>query len=204
LGLFTNLMILGFAFAVHREVIALMGLKGSLAYGAYALIGAAAVVTLLHQTPMRRNRKIQKITGRIVDYVARFASFLREFKKELYAVLAISLLNQLVIIFENYLILRALNMHIGFTHVMYIVPLTFIATLLPITIAGIGIREGAFIYFLGKFHYSPENAIAFSLIGYFILLITGIAGGFVSISVSSQGKPSDDGAIRAHMREGIQ
>ncbi len=178
-GFITNMMILGFSLVFHKELLEILGFQGRAVYGVYFLVGMIAVYSLVNRMGVSENRQFRKARSKIQDYVTRFKSFLGEFKIEMYGIIAVSLLNQLIIILENYIILEALDMHIGFIHVMYIVPLTFFATLLPVTIAGIGIREGAFIYFLGRYGYSPENAIAFSLLGYLLILVVGITGGLV-------------------------
>jgi len=185
-GLLTNLLLLAAVLVYNREILVLVGFEDKIAHGLYLLAGVIAVVSIIRWTPVRNNETVQYLTGKIFEYISSFKSFLCDFRREMLGVFLLSLVNQLIIIFENYLILRALDIDIAFVHVMYIIPLTFFATMLPITIAGIGIREGAFVYFLTRYGYSVEDAIAFSLIGYVLILFIGFAGGVVSATSSNK------------------
>jgi len=185
-GLLTNLMILTVAILFNREIMTMIGLEGKITQGLYLLTGVIAFVSILIWTPIKNNRRVKSLTVKIFDHVSSFKHFLSESRREMLGIILLSLINQLVIIFENYLILRALDMNIPFVSVMYIVPLTFFATMLPITIAGIGIREGAFVFFLTRYGYSVEDAIAFSLIGYVLILLLGFTGGVISATTSDK------------------
>jgi len=185
-GLVTNLAILAVAVVFNRDILALIGIENRITHGLYLLAGMIVFVMALTCTPVRNYRGVKFFTDRIFEYISSFKLFLCEFRREMLGIILLSLVNQLVIIFENYLILRALDMNIAFVSVMYIIPLTFFATLLPITIAGIGIREGAFVYFLTRYGYSVEDAIAFSLIGYVLMLLMGFTGGVISATSSDK------------------
>jgi uncharacterized protein (TIRG00374 family) len=189
-GLITNLLILAFSLAFNKEILALLGFEGRAIYGVYFMAGMIVFFSLVNRTSIGNGQRVRDLKAKVQDYISRFRTFVCEFRREMYGILFISLVNQLIIIFENFLILKALGIDIGFINVMYIVPLTFFATLLPVTIAGIGIREGAFIYFLGIYNYSMEDAIAFSLIGYLLILVMGISGGIVSAAGSEKYKGS--------------
>ena len=49
-------------------------------------------------------------------------------------------------------------------------------TLVPITVLGIGIREISLIYIFNLYHLSSEKAVAFSLIIFFIQILSIIPG----------------------------
>lgn len=186
IGLLTNLMILSFSLAFNRELLDIVSYNRSILHSAYIITGLITILSIINRTGIVQTNRMKAITNRIREYICRIRAFLEEFKFEMLSVVIISLLNQLIIILENFLICRSLHMDIAFVNMMYIIPLTFLATLLPITIAGIGIREGAFIFFLTRYNYTVENAIAFSLIGYLLVLIMGFSGGIVN-AVTSQG-----------------
>ncbi len=181
-GLLTNLGILAIGLSCADDVFGDVRFGAGVSSGFYLFAGVAAAVSLIAMTPVRQNRFVESLLRRIREYTAAFTTFVLSSRKEMIVVILISVLTQLVIIGENCLIMKALSIHIPFVHVMYIVPLTFFATLLPITISGIGIREGAFVYFLSLYGYSVEDALAFSLVGYLLILILGVTGGVVSVS----------------------
>ena len=56
-------------------------------------------------------------------------------------------------------------------------PLVAILTILPISLSGLGIREGGFVYFLGLKHVSPEKAITLSLSFFAVQAAVALLGG---------------------------
>ena len=185
-GLLTNLLILTFSLAFNRELFMVVGYDKTIIHGFYFVTGTIAVLSIINRVACGKNKAMKTIVKTMKEYILRLKSFLEEFKLEMVMVVLISLVNQLIIILENFLILESLHMNVGFIGLMYIIPLTFFATLLPITIAGIGIREGAFIYFLTRYGYTVDSVVAFSLIGYLIIMIMGITGGIVNAMTSEE------------------
>ena len=62
--------------------------------------------------------------------------------------------------------------------------ISFIAGIIPISIGGLGIREGTLVLLLSGFGVDPEVAFAISLVGYFLTnLIPGIMGWLISIKL---------------------
>ncbi|CAN2047524.1 glycosyltransferase 2 family protein [Candidatus Magnetomoraceae bacterium gMMP-1] len=70
---------------------------------------------------------------------------------------------QLICVYVNIIIARALNIDITFVDWCWIFGVISIALFLPITISGIGVREGGFIFLLGNMGVEPEKALAMSL-----------------------------------------
>ena len=66
-----------------------------------------------------------------------------------------------------------------FLYFFLIVPVVTVILMMPIFINGIGGRETAYIFLLGQFGVSSAQAIAFSWIGFGMLLIQGVAGGII-------------------------
>jgi uncharacterized membrane protein YbhN (UPF0104 family) len=48
--------------------------------------------------------------------------------------------------------------------------------MIPISISGIGIREGAFVFFLGTLGISPDKALTLSLLWFLSIVIAGLWG----------------------------
>jgi acetyltransferase-like isoleucine patch superfamily enzyme/uncharacterized membrane protein YbhN (UPF0104 family) len=63
-----------------------------------------------------------------------------------------------------YLYGQALNISIPYVYCFAFVPVVYLLEALPISIAGIGLREGGLIYFLGKVGYGSSEAIALSVL----------------------------------------
>jgi len=56
-------------------------------------------------------------------------------------------------------------------------PLVTIATLIPISFSGIGVREGAFVYFLGLKGIQPEPALCLGLLFFSVQVASSLLGG---------------------------
>ena len=93
-----------------------------------------------------------------------------------------------------YLIALSINVEISLFSFFIIIPVVEIVRMIPITIGGIGLREGTFIYFLGILGIQESSAaiIAFFFYGFLMLngLIGGILYGYKSLTVREtiQGK----------------
>jgi len=76
------------------------------------------------------------------------------------------------------LISKDLNILIGTFDILYVAFITGILSLLPITVLGIGVREASIIYFFNLYGIDYDISIAFSLIIFFIQIITFLPGAF--------------------------
>jgi len=65
---------------------------------------------------------------------------------------------------SRYMISLALELELSFLEVSMISVLTAVATMLPISMAGIGTRDAAVIYLFGLFSLNKETALLFSLL----------------------------------------
>ncbi|MGQ9560888.1 MAG: lysylphosphatidylglycerol synthase transmembrane domain-containing protein [Candidatus Oleimicrobiaceae bacterium] len=93
--------------------------------------------------------------------------------------LAYSILLQTNVVIHFYLIARAVGIQLGLGHFFLIVPIATIVTMLPVTINGIGIRENAFVFLLAPFAVPAPTTIAFTWIGFGMMLLYGAIGGVV-------------------------
>ena len=71
-----------------------------------------------------------------------------------------------------WLISKDLNISITFTEIILISSIVEIIRFIPISIQGIGIREGSFSLMLTLLAYPPEFGFAIALVGYAILTIS--------------------------------
>ncbi|MBC7186577.1 MAG: flippase-like domain-containing protein [Calditrichaeota bacterium] len=92
-----------------------------------------------------------------------------------------SLLLQANVVLHYYLVAKAVGINVGLGHFFLIVPIATILTMLPITINGIGIRENAFVFLLTPFAVPPSTTIAFTWIGFGMMLLYGAMGGIVYV-----------------------
>ncbi len=71
---------------------------------------------------------------------------------------------------------RGLGIGLGYADVAWIMALAGIAALLPLTPAGVGVRDGIIVYFLGQRSVANEQALAFSLTVLALQVVLGAPG----------------------------
>jgi hypothetical protein len=59
------------------------------------------------------------------------------------------------------------------------VPITTAALLVPISIAGFGVREGLYVALFGQLGVAPAQAVALSLATYGLDILSGLVGGAI-------------------------
>lgn len=123
------------------------------------------------------------IIGKFLTKVAEAFGPFKGQTKVLGWTMLISLLFQLNVIFHYYLISEALGLDIGFSYFLVIIPVSILIQTLPISINGIGVREGIYVSFLTEMLGSAtvEQSLAFSWIGYGMILLLGVLGGILYI-----------------------
>lgn len=94
-------------------------------------------------------------------------------------VMTLSILLQACVILTHIFIAMSLNIKIPFTYYLIFYPLTTIAGFMIPSLNGLGIREGAYIYFLKLIKVSSDQGLAFSICWLIVLLITSIIGGVI-------------------------
>ena len=92
--------------------------------------------------------------------------------------LILSTFVQLAGIIAVYILSLGLGTHIPFIAFLIYLPLIILFSMLPISISGLGVREGAFVVFFGLIGVKPETATAISL-SWFITMSAGSLIGLI-------------------------
>ncbi|HSL56238.1 MAG TPA: lysylphosphatidylglycerol synthase transmembrane domain-containing protein [Acidimicrobiales bacterium] len=102
---------------------------------------------------------------------------LREHPAAAIGVLAVGFAYQMVLVLAAAMAARALGLpDVGLTALLTFLPAVLIVQVLPIGISGLGLREGAFVLFLGPLGVPSAQAIALGLLLYLLNLVTSLAG----------------------------
>jgi len=118
-------------------------------------------------------------SGRLTKVV----SFIRdviEFYRSPFLVLktlAVSLVFQVVGVVAAYLIATSLGDTTSFVYFLILLPVIWVIGMLPISINGLGLREGSFVLFFGAVGMPKETAMAISLLWFAQNIGLGIIGG---------------------------
>jgi glycosyltransferase 2 family protein len=143
--------------------------------------GGLAVSALLLWLSLRRGG--QSLAERLPDRVLGWARETRETlrlygdqPKMLGLALLLGLAFQLLVVVAVYLLAKAIDLEIAFALLAVVTPLVLAVTLVPISIAGFGVREGGTVLLLDPAGYNATEATLLSLIGVAALLVASLPG----------------------------
>jgi len=91
-------------------------------------------------------------------------------------VLAAGFAYQLAVVAAAFLAAAALGLGVGWTAMLAFMPAVAIVQVLPITIGGLGVREGAFVLFLHPLGVATHSAVALGVLVYAVNLVASLAG----------------------------
>ncbi len=89
----------------------------------------------------------------------------------------LSLLVQALGIISVYFLSIALKLDVSFGYFFLFLPVAISVAMLPISISGLGLREGAFVFLLGLIGIAPAHAISLSLLWFFTSSFANLIGG---------------------------
>lgn len=127
--------------------------------------------------------------GRFHDTVYRLYEAIQRYwihQRTLLFALGLSLVLQSLVITTFYLISQALNLSVPFGYFFLFVPLMSVVSMLPISIAGLGLREGSAVYLFSKVGLDPAGALSLSLLWFAMTAICSGLGGIVFLIGHSQ------------------
>jgi hypothetical protein len=134
----------------------------------------------------------------LLRFMARIKQ-LRELYESIYAcglraiggALAISLLFNVLLIAANYLIALSLGVEIPVWYFLLFVPLISFLLVLPISLSGLGVREGGYVYLFAQAGVPAPLALAMSLLFYALNVATGLIGGVLYAFEGARGCVED-------------
>jgi uncharacterized protein (TIRG00374 family) len=95
-------------------------------------------------------------------------------------IITLSIITQLMGITVFYSLAMSLDIDISYVAIGWIRTVVAIAVMLPITISGIGVREGVFIFLLAQYGIGAENSLAFSIVIFvFTVLVPAVVSGIL-------------------------
>ena len=102
---------------------------------------------------------------------------------------ACSVLAQLFGLAGVVLIAAALGLHVPALRLGWVRAAVGVVVMVPVSVSGFGVREGALVALLGRYGVAAQDALAFSLMLYAVLtLVNGLVGGLVEAWGMARGK----------------
>ncbi len=117
--------------------------------------------------------------GRKIKIISSFYNSLKDFKsreKSIFFALIYTFIIQIMNIVIICILSYSLGLKVDNLFYFSVMPLITLINLIPISIGGLGIREGAFVYFLKAINISPDIAITISLLSYLATVTASIIG----------------------------
>ena len=168
-----------FALLTHPELLRLADPRGSnlalaLSIGTLVLLG---VVLFLAGNPRLGGRLAHQDSW--LRFVGAIHLGLDRFRRRpgaAVSVLLVSCAYQLAIVVAAWMGAQALGIHVGWAAILAFVPAVAIAQVVPISVGGLGVREGAFVLFLHPLGVATSQAIALGLLLYGMHLAVSLLG----------------------------
>jgi len=107
----------------------------------------------------------------------------------------LSLAFHLIQVAIQVLIADALAFELPWSYALVFFPLVDVVAMLPVSISGIGLREGGYLFFLGRLGVDPERAIASSIVWLAIVVASGLVGGLVFVLYRQPGQSESSSSI---------
>jgi uncharacterized membrane protein YbhN (UPF0104 family) len=128
--------------------------------------------------------------GAAIAQMAEAADRLRRAPGALALALALSVAYQLLAVVLHHWLMLALGLPVGLGYAMVFVPLLTLALSVPVSLNGLGVREGGFAYFLGRLGVEPSAGVAVGLMSLGLVLASAAWGAVLAIR-SAPGRASD-------------
>ncbi|MFQ6000036.1 MAG: lysylphosphatidylglycerol synthase transmembrane domain-containing protein [Anaerolineae bacterium] len=111
--------------------------------------------------------------------------------------ISLSMAFNILLMIMNYLAALSFGVRISFWYFLLFIPIISFLLALPISLSGLGVREGAYIYLFSRVGVPPSSALAISLSIYAVTVATGLIGAFIYAVEGYRGmrgeKGSEDG-----------
>jgi uncharacterized membrane protein YbhN (UPF0104 family) len=164
--------------AVALAVFPEYALPAAIRYTTYALawgllLGSLSLPLISRLMPGKGHPIGQKLHLALQNYP-------RHWRALVYASL-LSLIVHLLQSWMQVLIGRALGFEIPWSYAFIIYPLVGTFSALPVSLNGIGLREGGYLYLLTRIGISSEKAIAFSLLWFIVVALDSLIGGLIFV-----------------------
>ena len=154
---------------------------GSLAVALGAVtVGGIAISASLLWFSLRGGRSLAgRLPERVRDWARETRATLRLYGARPRTLLLATLLGlafQALAVLALWMAAKAIEMEVPFTLLAVVMPLVLAITLIPISIAGFGVREGGMVLLLGTAGYTATEATLLSLVGVASMVLASLPG----------------------------
>ena len=148
------------------------------AFAAFLLVNGAIFTPSVHRllTSLLHRMRMPRIAGKMDRLSSAFQILGRE-RNVLLGSLAISLVNQFLVISVTWLISEALRLDLSILYFLAFVPVVTLVSMIPVSLNGMGLRDYAFRALFSAVGVSPASCLALSLLYFSTMILSAIPGG---------------------------
>ncbi|MBT9316375.1 lysylphosphatidylglycerol synthase transmembrane domain-containing protein [Leptothoe spongobia] len=147
-----------------------------------ALVGAVLLIMSPRLLQWAEPWLMRLSLGAIAARFTKIQTLLHQFAKDrsaLVSSMGLSFILQLGIVIYHFLIAQQLAISISFLALVVFIPIVVVITLLPISLGGLGLKEGLWIYLFSRVGLSSEEALLLSLTVTLLGWLLSIPGGII-------------------------
>lgn len=135
--------------------------------------------------------QISSIPGKMLRFIRISASTLATLQnRSLFIILIYCILFQIFDILITFTLSRAMGLQLPLMTFFIVLPLTYLVLMLPFSLGGLGLREGAMVFMLSRFGVAPTEAAMLSFLIYLNRVIISLwGGGFQLFETLTRHKP---------------
>jgi uncharacterized membrane protein YbhN (UPF0104 family) len=126
------------------------------------------LATLLIGSARRFTGRIGKLIGPLMPYLGRPTALI--------PAIILSLILQASLALCQYLLAVGMGLRLPLSAVLLVVPMANVAASLPLTLNGLGVREGAYLLLFGMAGISHQDAVALGLLWFASTMVGGLTG----------------------------
>jgi glycosyltransferase 2 family protein len=172
---------------IGMMVLVWLGAAGVLLFSQYAVPPAVRKVTLLVALALMVAVLLTPLLRRVLpedghQLAVKLRLALRSFRLQPRALVEGALLSLLVHLVQagmHVVLGRALGIELPFSFCLIVYPLVGTFAAIPISVSGLGLREGGYLYLLSVIGIGKEASIAFGLLLFLIVAVNSLLGGVV-------------------------
>ena len=187
--------------AIGMAVLIWMGAAGLILFPGYPVPAAIRSLTLVLALGFAICTVLIPVLRRVLpedgnSLIVKLRLALRSYRAHWHAIAVGILLSLIVHLIQAWMHLvmgRALNLAIPFSFCLIVYPLVGTFAAIPISLNGLGLREGAYIFLLGLIGIDSENGIAFALLLFLIVATDSLIGGIIFL-LKKTPRPSGNAA----------
>lgn len=106
-------------------------------------------------------------------------NFYRNHPKALRDTFLISIVTNIASFISSYMLFKAIGVNIPLVYFFILIPVIGIISILPISLSGIGLQDGAYIFFFSQLGISPAKILGISILSHIFRFGIGLIGGLI-------------------------